>query len=265
MNTIVVAHEDLLSVITLNRPERRNAISFEMVDELMRALDECEASLAQRGYRSLLITGAGAAFCSGMDLETLRAIGRQDEAQNVVDSERMARLFQRVFSFPAPTIAAVNGAAVAGGCGLASVCDFTVSVPEAKFGYTEVRIGFIPAIVSIYLLRLVGEKHARDLLLSGRLISAAEARNIGLVTEIVTADKLQSRVREIAAELAKNSPASLRATKDLLARLPVYSLQPALDTAVKENAAIRRTPDFREGLSAFLEKRTPLWQRAGSQ
>jgi methylglutaconyl-CoA hydratase len=260
MDTLRVEHEAQLSVITLNRPERRNAISFDMIEELLAAFDECEKRLAC-GWRAVVLTGAGSAFCSGMDLETLRVISRQDHAQNLADSQRMARLFHRVFSFPAPTIAAVNGAAVAGGCGLATVCDFTLAVAEAKLGYTEVRIGFIPAIVSVYLLRLVGEKRAHDLLLTGRLISAQEALEYGLVTEIVPAERLQARARELAAALAQNSPASLRATKDLLRRLPGDSLESALELAVNENAAIRQTPDFREGIAAFLEKRAAVWGR----
>ena len=171
----------------------------------------------------------------------------------------MVRLFRSLYEFPKATIAAVNGAAIAGGTGLALLCDFTLAVPEAKFGYTEVRIGFVPAIVSAFLLRQVGEKQARDLLLTGRLFDAQEAARMGLVTEVVAADKLMNRARELAALLMANSAASLRATKKLLTDHARAELDAQIDAAVRENAAIRTTADFREGISSFLEKRKPVW------
>jgi methylglutaconyl-CoA hydratase len=171
----------------------------------------------------------------------------------------MARLFRTLYDFPKPTIAAVNGAAVAGGTGLATLCDVTLAVPEAKFGYTEVRIGFVPAIVSTFLLRQVGEKIARDLLMTGRLFEAEEALRIGLITEIVPAERLIPRARELAAQLMENSPASLLYTKRLLSAASRAELDAQIDVAVRENAAIRSTDDFREGISSFLEKRKPKW------
>lgn len=258
MQTLLIDHSADVSLITLNRPERRNAITFAMVEELLAALDECE----RRGVRVVILTGAGPAFCSGMDLEMLRAIQQQGHQQNLVESRRLAHLFQRLYEFPAPTVAAVNGAAVAGGCGLASVCDFTLSVPDAKFGYPEVRIGFLPALVSVYLLRQVGEKRARDLLLSGRLIDGHEAAAWGLVTRLVEPDQLLTAARELAADLLHCSPGSLAASKRLLARLPMETIESGLDLAAQENAALRQTPDFREGISAFLEKRAPQWAPA---
>ena len=175
----------------------------------------------------------------------------------------MANLFRRLYDFPKPTIAAVNGAAIAGGTGLATLCDFTLAVPETKFGYTEVRIGFVPAIVSTFLLRQVGEKMARDLLLTGRLFDAAEAQRIGLVSEIVPAENLMTRARELAAQLMDNSPASLRYTKRLLSDAARAELNAQIEAAVRENAAIRETADFREGVTSFLEKRKPKWSSQG--
>jgi methylglutaconyl-CoA hydratase len=168
-------------------------------------------------------------------------------------------LFRALYEFPKVTMAAVNGAAIAGGTGLALLCDFTLAVPEAKFGYTEVRIGFVPAIVSTFLLRQVGEKQARDLLLTGRLFGADEAARMGLINEIVPPENLLSRARELAALLMENSPASLRATKQLLTQHARAEIDSQIDAAVRENAAIRNTADFREGISSFLEKRKPTW------
>ena len=254
-STIQLAFDGGVATITLHRPEKRNAISFELIDDLLRALDE----VANSNAIVLILTGAGTAFCSGMDLDNLKALLGRTPEQNLKDSETMVRLFRSLYEFPKATIAAVNGAAIAGGTGLALLCDFTLAVPEAKFGYTEVRIGFVPAIVSAFLLRQVGEKQARDLLLTGRLFDAQEAARMGLVTEVVAPDKLMNRARELAALLMANSAASLRATKKLLTDHARAELDAQIDAAVRENAAIRTTADFREGISSFLEKRKPVW------
>jgi methylglutaconyl-CoA hydratase len=254
--TIQVAYDSGIATVTLNRPDKRNAISFELIDDLRHALKEVEQSNAL----VLIMTGAGKAFCSGMDLENLEAlIGRSPE-ENLKDSETMVRLFRSLYEFPTVTIAAVNGPAIAGGTGLALLCDFTLAVPEAKFGYTEVRIGFVPAIVSTFLLRQVGEKQARDLLLTGRIIGAEEAARMGLVNEVVAPESLMTRARDLAALLIENSPASLRATKKLLNDHSRAEIDAQIDTAVRENAAIRTTADFREGIASFLEKRKPVWE-----
>jgi methylglutaconyl-CoA hydratase len=253
--TIQLAYDSGLATITLNRPDKRNAISFELIDDLLGALKEVEGSDAI----VLILTGAGKAFSSGMDLDNLKTlIGRSPE-QNLQDSETMVRMFRALYEFPKVTIAAVNGAAIAGGTGLALLCDFTLAVPEAKFGYTEVRIGFVPAIVSTFLLRQVGEKQARDLLLTGRIIGAEEAARMGLVNEIVAPETLMTRARELGALLMENSPASLRATKKLLNDHARAELDTQIEAAVRENAAIRTTADFREGVTSFLEKRKPVW------
>ena len=253
--TLQLEHDAGIATITLNRPEKRNAISYELIEELLAALDE----VATSSSLVLILTGAGKAFCSGIDLENLKALVGRSPEQSLADSEIMARLFRSLYDFPRPTIAAVNGAAIAGGCGLATLCDFTMAVPEAKFGYTEVRIGFVPAIVSTFLLRQVGEKHARDLLLTGRIIGAEDAYRIGLINEVVAAEKLIDRAQELASQLMENSPASLLCTKRLLSDHARLELDRQIESAVRENAAIRATSDFREGVSSFLEKRKPHW------
>ena len=253
--TIQLAHEAGVATITLNRPDKRNAISFELIDDLLRALDDVGKSEAL----VVILTGAGKAFCSGMDLDDLKALLGRSPEQTLQDSQTMVRLFRALYEFPKVTIAAVNGAAIAGGTGLALLCDFTLAVPEAKFGYTEVRIGFVPAIVSTFLLRQVGEKQAHDLLLTGRIFGAEEAVRMGLVNEVVPAEKLMTRARELAALLMENSPLSLRLTKRLLNDHARAELDAQIEAAVRENAAIRTTADFREGITSFLEKRKPVW------
>ena len=244
-----------IATITLNRPEKRNAISTVMIEDILTALGEVEKSPA----RVLILTGAGKAFCSGMDLDDLKAIATHSPADHLDDSRRFARLCRQIWNFSKPSIAAVNGAAIAGGCGIATLCDFTMSAPDAKFGYPEVRIGFIPAIVSVFLTRQIGEKNARDLLLTGRIIDAAEAQHLGLVTKVAPAQELMDEAQALARTLLACSPASLLKTKKLLCSLAAPELDRELELAVAENAQIRSTPDFREGLASFLEKRPPRW------
>lgn len=253
--TVDLSFDSGIATLTLNRPDKRNAISYELIDDLIHALDEARKSAA----RILILTGAGKAFCSGMDLDNLKSlIGRTPE-QNLEDSRTMAALFRSLYEFPKPTIAAVNGAAIAGGTGLALLCDFTLAVPDAKFGYTEVRIGFVPAIVSTFLLRQVSEKIARDLLLTGRIFDAAEALRLGLINEIVAPERLFDRARELAAQLSEHSPLSLFNTKRLLTDHARAELDTQIEAAVRENAGIRESADFREGIESFLEKRKPKW------
>ena len=254
-NTLTLEYEGAVALITLNRPEKRNAISYALIDDLMRALTEVE----QADAVVLILTGAGKSFCSGMDLEELKQITGKTAAENLKDSQTMGLLFRSIYEFPKATIAAVNGPAIAGGTGIATLCDFTVASTEAKFGYTEVRIGFLPAIVSTFLIRQIGEKQARDLLLTGRIISAETALEMGLINEIVQHDSLMTRARSLANELLENSPSSLAATKQLLSGYAFDEINASIKAAVDANARIRATHDFREGVTSFLEKRKPKW------
>ena len=253
--TVQYAEAHGIATITLNRPDKRNAISYELIEDLIAALKQASGSAAQ----VILLTGAGQAFCSGMDLDNLKQLTGRTHEQNVKDSETMAALFRSLYDCPKPAIAAVNGPAIAGGTGIATLCDFTLAVPEAKFGYTEVRIGFVPAIVSSFLIANIGEKRARDLLLTGRIFSAEEAHRLGLVNEIVTPERLMPRARELANQLMENSPASLQATKKLLSSYHRKQLDRQVGQAVEANAAIRQTPDSQEGVNSFMEKRKPAW------
>jgi len=228
----------------------------EMQTELIEALEKTAATQCQ----VLILAGAGEAFCSGLDLSELQSMKSKTAAAHRADAERIARLFVALRELPVPTIAAVHGPAIAGGTGLAMVCDFTLATPASKFGFTEVRIGFIPALVSAFLSLQVGEKRCRDLLLSGRLFEAVEAHQIGLVNEVVSHSELMSRAQSLAETLLANSPASLRATKQLLIDQNRAWLDSAIAMALEANAASRETPDFREGVSAFLEKRKPTWR-----
>jgi methylglutaconyl-CoA hydratase len=253
--TIRTHSEEGILTITLNRPERRNALNPAMIHELTEALETAGHS----HHGAIILTGAGSAFCAGLDLDHLQTITAKTSEQHRADSENIAHLLRTLHDVPQPTIAAVNGAAIAGGMGLATICDFTLSVPEAKFGYTEVKVGFIPAIVSSFLIRQIGDKRARDLLLSGRLIKAEEAHDLGLVTRIVHEQDLMYEVHKLAQCLSRNSPEAMHATKRLLNDFVNHRLDTELEAAIAANADARATEDFKEGIRAFLEKRSPDW------
>ena len=253
--TILVADQGGIRTITLNRPERRNAMTPEMQNELIAAIEEATTS----SCRVVVLQGAGEAFCSGLDLAALQTMQNKSQGDLQAEAERVARLFRTLYELPKPTIAAVHGAAIAGGTGLATICDITLAVPGAKFGYTEARIGFVPAIVSAYLALQIGDKRARDLLLTARLFGAEEAHRLGLVNEIVAPDQLAQRVQALAQTLAANSPQSLAATKRLMAAQNKSWLDAAIAEAMETNAKARETDDFHEGVAAFLEKRKPAW------
>jgi len=255
--TILVTDDADIRTITLNRPERRNAMNPEMQLELIAAMEDAAVS----SCRVVVFRGAGDAFCAGLDLSALQTMNDKTAADHRTDAQRIATLFRTLYELPRPTIAAVHGAAIAGGTGVATICDFTLAVPSAKFGYTEARIGFVPAIVSAFLALQIGDKRSRDLLLTGRLMDAHEAYRLGLVNEVVEADLLDDRVRALAQVLAANSPESLAATKRLLAAQNSAWLDAAITHALDANAKARETADFKEGIAAFLEKRKPAWSK----
>ena len=254
--TVLVSDAGGVRTIMLNRPERKNALTPGMQEELIEALETAGAAEA---CRVVVLRGAGDAFCGGLDLSVLQGMNEKGAAEHGADAARVAKMFRTLYELGKPTVAVVQGAAIAGGTGLATICDFTLAAPEARFGYTEVRIGFVPGLVSAYLTMQVGDKRARELLMSGRLFGAEEGYRLGLVTEVVAAEGLDARAAELAESLMKNSPESLRATKRLLAEQNRAWLDKATELAMAANAEARGTEDFREGVASFLEKRRPRW------
>src|SRR5437867_3357475 len=210
-------------VLTLNRAEKRNALNRAVIAALAEAFEQARDD---NTARSVILTGAGPVFCAGMDLAELQeSVGQTvDEAQVRDDALRLAKLYELIYSLPKPTIAAVNGSAIAGGAGLMTACDLAITVPQAKFGYSEVRRGLVPAIVMPHLLRHVGERTARYLLLTGELIDAAEACRTGLINAVVSTDGLLEHAHGWARALAEGGPQALARTKDLLHRSSHQSL-----------------------------------------
>src|ERR1700733_11488935 len=256
--TLTYQCEDRVATIALSVPEKRNAISAQMITDMLGALQQADEGPAG----VVIITGSGKSFCAGMDLDELQHLTRQTQQRNLEDARRLTKMFYRLHSFPKPVIAAVNGAAIAGGCGIATLADFTLAVPEAKFGYTEVKLGFMPALVSVFLRRRVGDRHLRDLLLTGRIIDAAEALRMGLITEIVPLESLMDRAREIAAMLLAASPTAVAMTKRLLLNFDRVAIRAELESGIDASADIRAPPAFREGVAAFLENRAPKWGKS---
>jgi methylglutaconyl-CoA hydratase len=256
MANLIIHDEPFVRVLTLNRPDVRNALSQDLRRELLEALLETRDNSA---IRAVVLTGAGSTFCAGMDLAELEQLQNKSYEENLEDATQLGQLFELIYTFPKPVIAAVNGHAIAGGAGLASVCDFVVMNESAKFGYTETKLGFVAALVSVFLIRQVGERRARDLLLSARLIEAKEALEFGLINEIRPSDKVMTRGLELANQLLQNAPHALATAKRLLADLPFLSLQDSLRHAAEVNARVRSGDELKEGIRAFLEKRQARW------
>jgi len=240
-----------IGILTLNRPEKRNALHPELVKQMKSKLKE---AAEDESVKVLIITGEGKAFCAGADLEYLNEMRNYSSLENEKDSRELAELFVTIYNYPKPVIAAVNGAAIAGGCGLASVCDIMVADEvNAMFGYSEVKIGFIPAIVSTFLIRRVGEGMAKQLLLSGDLIDGKRAYEISFV------NYLSSNVLElsldIASKLKSNSQQSMELTKEMIRKVSGLTVEDAVEYCIGLNTISRTTDDFKKGLNNFLTKK----------
>lgn len=243
--------------IWLNRPDKRNALHPQLVKELTEAIN---AFRDEASVKVIVLRGKGDAFCAGADLAVLKQLKEATYEANLNDSKQLASLFEVIYSCPKPVIAAVHGHAIAGGCGLASVCDIVVAAEHAKFGYTETRIGFVPAIVAQFLIRKVGETRARQLLLTGSLISAKEAQQIGLIATCVNGDDFETTVDNLVLTLIhKTSGEALMATKTLINVVADASHSEAIDYAIALNAKARGTDDCQRGIQAFLDKKTIEW------
>jgi methylglutaconyl-CoA hydratase len=246
-----------IGFITLNRPEKRNALSPELISGLLTAFEKMKHN---REVKVIILGANGKAFCAGADLAYLQQLQDFTFEENLEDCRRLKSLFELIYDFPKVVIAAVQGHALAGGCGLVTVCDFAFSVPEALFGYTEVAIGFVPALVSVFLQEQIGGAKTQELLLSGCLIASSKAAELGLITEVVSSDFLEKSTRDFADNLVlKNSSFSMIETKLLLRELNRESREKSLDYAAELNARARSHADCKHGIASFLQKTKPQW------
>ncbi len=257
MSLVIYSVKDRVGYVTMNRPEKRNALSHEMVNELVAAFDRAENDAH---VKVVVLKANGEAFCAGADLAYLQQLQNFSFEQNLQDSRQLKNLFLKIYRHKKVVIAQVQGHALAGGCGLATVCDFTFAVPEAKMGYTEVKIGFIPALVSVFLIRKIGEHKAKQLLLTGEVIKASEALTRGLINHVVKSEDLEQTVFEFASNLVRsNSGQSMQLTKELIAQVQSLSLEEGLEQAANMNAQARATEDCKAGIAAFLNKQELKW------
>jgi len=257
METVETYIKNRVGFIILNRPKKRNALNAELVLSLIKAFKEFEGNDA---VKVIVLRANGKVFCAGADLAYLQQLQKNTFEENLEDSNQLKKLFLTIYKLKKVVIAQVHGHAIAGGCGLATVCDFIFTVPEAKFGYTEVKIGFIPAIVKIFLIRKVGEAKAKELLLIGDLISAEQAMQMNMVNYLVAAEKLEEEVEVFARKLCtQNSEQSMQRTKQMIADIRSMDFESALDYAAEMNAKARESEDCKKGIAAFLNKEKLAW------
>lgn len=254
--TIAVERQGRVGWVWLDRPDVRNAFNAVMIGELRQAL---RGLAADAEVRVVVLSGRGPAFCAGADLAWMRDALRFSQEENLRESLDLAECLHDLYALPKPTIARVNGPAIGGGTGFVAACDIAVASTAALFGLSEVKIGVIPAAISPYVLRRIGESRARQYFLTGERFDALRAREIGLVNEAVEPPQLDARVEAIVSSLLSSGPEALAKAKELLARVPGMSFEEAKRYTAEMIAALRASAEAQEGMTAFLEKRKPRW------
>ena len=252
MTSIIYQVDGTIARITLNRPEKRNALNVGLIKGLKESLRQADDDATTR---AIIISGAGKDFCAGADLEALQKIANASIAENVADARSLSELFELIRRVSVPVIAAVHGRALAGGCGLASACDIILASSSARFGYPEVRIGFVPAMVTAILRRNVSEKRAFELLTRGEELSAAEALQVGLVNRVFADESFEDEVMNYVRGFEKTSKSAVALTKTLLYQIDGTSFGNALETGLDVNVIARMTKDCQQGIAKFLEKK----------
>lgn len=249
--------KDRIGYIILNRLDKKNALNFQFISQIKSALS---AMASDENVKVLVLKSNSDVFCAGADLEYLISLGDNNFEKNIADTSHIRELFEQIYTFPKLTISQVEGHAIAGGCGIANATDFCYAIEEAKFGYSEVKIGFIPALVSVYLIKKIGEAKARELLLTGKLVNGEEAVKFGLVNAIKSREEIDEFVSNLALNLALSTSAkSIQFTKELMIQLQDKSLKEGLDMATIANAKMRDTEDFKKGISSFVNKEKLTW------
>lgn len=257
MQQILYEVQNRIGFITLNRPEKRNALNSQLVEALKAAIHN---AINDELCKVIILKANGKAFCAGADLDYLQQLQQNSFDDNVADSQSLKDLFLLIHQSPKVIIAQIEGHALAGGCGLASVCDYSFTIPQAKFGYTEVKIGFIPALVMVFLVRKIGEGKAREILLNGEILTAAEAVNLGLISKVIEADKIEAHCSAFAGWLVETaSGQSMAKVKEMLVEIQNLTLEQGLDYAAKQNAIARESADCKKGISSFLNKTDITW------
>ena len=256
--TILFVPQEKIVRIALNRQEVHNAFNSTMLFELEDAFKRIKAD---KSVRAVVICGEGKSFCAGADINWMREIIHYSFEQNLEESLQLAELLYNIFTLPKPTVAMVNGTAIGGGTGFISACDIAVASEEAKFGLSEVKIGLVPAAISPYVIRRIGESKAREYFLTGKRISARKALDIGLINEVVPPEELEVRVEEIIRLLLSSGPEALASCKELIQKVPFMSFEEAKSFTAQMIAKLRVSKEGQEGMTSFLEKRKPIWNK----
>jgi methylglutaconyl-CoA hydratase len=255
-STISLEREGRVFWVRFNRTEVHNAFNATMIEELNSLFDDLKTD---KSVRVVVLTGRGKSFCAGADLNWMREIVHYSYEQNLKESMNIADLLYKIYSLPKPTVAMVNGAAIGGGTGLLSACDMVIASDKAQFGLSEVKIGLVPAAISPYVVRKIGEKNAREYFLTGRRISAGTAKEIGLINEVASPERLESQVRELIDLLLSSGPEAIASCKKLLLEVTRLSPEDAKEFTARMIANLRISEEGQEGMAAFLEKRKPKW------
>ncbi len=257
MEFVKYSSKNRVAFITIDRPDKRNALNDQLVEELTEAFSQ---AVDDKKAKVIIFKASGEVFCAGADLAYLQQLQNNSFEENLADSRNLKQLFYTIYTSKKVVIAQIQGSAIAGGAGLVTVCDFAFTVPKAKFGYTEVKIGFVPAIVMVFLIRKVGETKAKELLLTGNLVEAEEAKYYGLVNRVVAADQLESETLQFAEKMCiRNSGDSMALSKKMICEIQSLPLEDALEYAAQMNAQARSTEDCHKGIDAFLNKVNIKW------
>ena len=256
-NLVLYSVEDRIATITINRPEKRNALNPNLITALTDAFIRAEED---EFVKVIVLNANGGTFSAGADLEYLQQLQNNTFEENVADSNNLKRLFTTIYYLPKIVIAQVEGHAIAGGCGLATICDIVFATPESNFGYTEVKIGFVPAIVSCFLMQKVNETIAKEILLTGKTFPAEQALAYKLINFVTNSSEIHLKVKEFALSLCRESSGnSLMITKQLISQTTKHLLEKTLETAVQINARVRESGDFKKGIASFLNKEKINW------
>ncbi len=253
--TILFELKERVARVSFNRPEVHNAFNDVMIEELLDAFKKAR----DKDIRVVVLTGKGKSFCAGADINWMRRVKDYTYEENLKESLDLAQLFYEIYSLPKPVIARVNGAAIGGGTGFVAVSDIAIASSYAKFSFSEVRIGLVPACISPYVVRKVGEGRARELFLTGERISAQKALELGLVNGVAEPEELDKRMEEILQNILKCGPSALATCKELLRNVPGMDFERVRRYTAEVIAKLRISEEGQEGMSAFLEKRTPKW------
>jgi methylglutaconyl-CoA hydratase len=258
-STVVLDNRDGVLVLTLNRPEVHNAFNSTLILDVT---DAIERAREDDSIRVVIMTGEGKSFCAGADIKWMKEIIQYSFEQNLEESLQLAEVLHMIYTLPKPTIAMVNGSAIGGGTGFLSACDIAIAAKEAKFGLSEVKIGLVPAAISPYVIRKIGESKAREYFLTGTRMTADRAAEIGLVNEAVPLDRLEERVTELVHHLLTSGPDAIANCKELIRRVPSMTFEEAKGYTARMIANLRISAEGQEGMAAFLEKRKPRWARS---